>query len=79
MVQKQLEIKPKWVNRKEMKQKRHRRIVVAFLLPAIIFFWAIGWGLCWIGSRNQKPQKMSTKSTTHDGILHPIDFAGEKL
>jgi hypothetical protein len=70
MAQKHLETKPK-SGRTGLKQKRHRRIVVAFLLPAIIFCWAIGWGLYWIGSRSQKSPK---KSTARDSILHPIQI-----
>ena len=49
-----------------MKAKGKRsRVVVAVLLPAIIFLWIVGWSLYWIGrqkeSREPEPPTASKK------------------
>lgn len=48
---------------KNQTQKKHKqnRTASFLLLPAIIFFWALGWSLYWIGSKKEvvKPKQKS--------------------
>jgi hypothetical protein len=53
-------------------KRKRNRAVIAILLPAIIFLWIVGWGLCWIGHQKElrKPQSSpSPKEEEHVSIV----------
>jgi len=51
------------------KQRHNRnRLVVALMLPALIFAWLVGWSLYWIG--HQRGNKSRAKSTPEKGDVN---------
>ena len=44
-------------------KRRRNRLIVALLMPAVIFLWVVGWSLYWIGhQRDDKPVKHAKAS-----------------
>jgi hypothetical protein len=50
-------------------------VIIALLLPAIIFLWIVGWSLYWIGHHreSQKTQPSSPKEEDYVSLI-PIVF-----
>ena len=45
--------------------KKTTKIVVALLLPIVIFIWIIGWSLYWTGQAKTKPE-LKQKEPKHE-------------
>jgi hypothetical protein len=46
--------------------------VLALFLPAVIFFWVIGWGLYWIGHQRQSKRTIYHEHSRDDVSLKAI-------
>lgn len=62
------------VLRVRTQKPRRNRLLVAILLPAVVFLWIIGWSLYWIGHHRDNRKAERAKPSQENIDLEAILF-----